>query len=386
MSQEPSFPTANPAVRVWLYAVAALVFAMVMVGGATRLTESGLSITEWKPLTGALPPLGEAAWQVEFEKYKLIPQYAQMNTGMTLAEFKTIFWWEWTHRFLGRFVGLAYLLPFLCFLWRGWVAPEWRLRLWGIFGLGALQGAVGWWMVASGLTDRINVAPLRLAFHLTLAAVIYAALIWAADRMGQGTYPSLRGGEADEAIQGPQRKDWIASSSARNDAVGRTATLALLVLILVQIYLGALVAGLRAGYVYNTWPLIDGALIPDTARLWFESPWWRNLFDNTLTVQFVHRMMAYVLLAAAAWHAVDTRRAAPGSADAGRAAVLFAAIVVQAVLGILTLVYVMPIGLALAHQAMAMVVLALATIHAARTGSGFSRSREHLTRTAAAAP
>jgi cytochrome c oxidase assembly protein subunit 15 len=378
MSQETSVPTANPAVRVWLYAVAALVFAMVMVGGATRLTESGLSITEWKPLTGALPPLDEAAWRVEFEKYKLIPQYAQMNAGMTLIEFKTIFWWEWTHRFLGRFVGLAYLLPFLFFLWRGWVAPEWRLRLWGIFGLGALQGAVGWWMVASGLTDRINVAPLRLAFHLTLAAVIYAALIWVADRMGQGAYPSLRG-----AHRAGRRPDPV----ARNDGRGsRPATLALLVLILVQIYLGALVAGLRAGYVYNTWPLIDGAFIPDAARLWFESPWWRNLFDNTLTVQFAHRMMAYLLFAAAAWHALDTRRTAPGSADAGRAAVLFAAIVVQAVLGILTLVHVMPIGLALAHQAMAMVVLALATIHVARTGLGFSRSRGRLTRTAAAAP
>jgi cytochrome c oxidase assembly protein subunit 15 len=347
MSQETFIPTINPAVRIWLYAVAALVFAMVMVGGATRLTESGLSITEWKPLTGALPPLDEAAWQAEFEKYKLIPQYAQMNAGMTLIEFKTIFWWEWTHRFLGRFVGLAYLLPFLFFLWRRWVTPEWRLRLWGIFALGALQGAVGWWMVASGLTERINVAPVRLAFHLTLAAVIYVALIHTAERMRQ------------------QRKRYPPSPSARN-AVGRSAAIALLVLIIVQIYLGALVAGLRAGYAYNTWPLIDGAFIPDAARLWFETPWWRNLFDNTLTVQFLHRMTAYLLLAASAWHAFEMRRAVPGSAEAGRASVLFAVVVVQAVLGILTLVHVMPIGLALAHQAMAMVVLALATIHTAR--------------------
>jgi cytochrome c oxidase assembly protein subunit 15 len=358
MSQETSVQSANRAVRVWLYAVAALVFAMVMVGGATRLTESGLSITEWKPLTGALPPLSETAWQAEFEKYKLIPQYTQMNAGMTLAEFKTIFWWEWTHRFLGRLIGLAYLLPFLYFLWRGWVESEWRLRLWGIFALGALQGAVGWWMVASGLTERINVAPVRLAFHLTLAAVIYVALILTAQRMGQGLAPaSLRG-----AHRAGRRPDPL----ARNDGAARPAALALLVLILVQIYLGALVAGSRAGYAYNTWPLIDGAFIPEAARLWFETPWWKNLFDNTLTVQFMHRMAAYLLLAAVAWHAVATRRAAPGSAGAGRAALLLAALAVQAVLGILTLVYVMPIGLALVHQAMAMVVLALATVHVAR--------------------
>jgi heme a synthase len=227
-------------------------------------------------------------------------------------------------------------------------------------------------MVASGLVDRINVAPLRLAFHLTLAAVIYAALIWAADRIGQGgaaSRASLRGGEADEAIQGRQgRKDWIASLSARNDGRIRAGAVTLFVLVLVQIYLGALVAGLRAGYAYNTWPLIDGALVPDAARLWFETPWWRNLFDNALTVQFVHRMTAYGLVIVAVAHAVDCRRAAPRSAEAGRASLLCAALLVQAMLGVLTLVHVVPIGVALAHQAMAMVVLALATVHVARLG------------------
>jgi cytochrome c oxidase assembly protein subunit 15 len=406
MSQETSALTRNRAVRVWLSAVAALVFAMVMVGGATRLTESGLSITEWKPLTGAVPPLSDAAWQAEFEKYKLIPQYVQMNAGMTLAEFKAIFWWEWAHRFLGRFIGLAYLLPFLFFLWRGFIGSEWRLRLWGIFALGALQGAVGWWMVASGLVERINVAPLRLAFHLTLAAVIYAALIWAADRMGQGVSrpssrvrhrpqadphgmkPSSRGGEADEAIPGPRGKDRIASPSARNDGRGRAGAVTLLVLVIVQIYLGALVAGLRAGYVYNTWPLIDGAFVPDAARLWFETPWWKNLFENTLTVQFLHRTAAYLVLAVAAVHAFGLRRAAQGSAEARRAVMLVAAIVVQAGLGILTLVHVMPMSLALAHQAMAMVVLGLATIHVARAGrlGSYSNARQNPSRAAEAVP
>jgi heme a synthase len=370
--ERTSHPFEMRAVRLWLYAVAALVFVMVLVGGATRLTESGLSITEWKPVTGAIPPLSEADWQAEFAKYRTIPQYAQMNAGMTLVAFKTIFWWEWTHRFLGRLVGIAYLLPFLIFLWRGWIAPEWRPRLWGIFGLGALQGAVGWWMVASGLVDRINVAPLRLAFHLTLAAVIYAALIFTADRMGQGAATSsasraspasLRGGEADEAIQERHGKKSGLLRSARNDGTGRTFAVVLLVLVLAQIYLGALVAGLRAGYVYNTWPLIDGALVPAAGRLWFETPWWANLFDNALTVQFMHRLTAYGLVVAAAAHAYMAR----GRAGGRSAAMLFVAVLVQATLGILTLVHVVPIGLALAHQAMAMAVLALATLHMGQT-------------------
>ena len=174
--------TQRRAVYTWLMAVAALIFAMVLVGGATRLTESGLSITEWQPVTGTIPPLSAAAWQAEFDKYKTIPQYQQMNRGMSLAEFKTIFWWEWAHRLLGRLIGAAFLLPFLWFLARGWIEPGLRGRLWAIFGLGAVQGAVGWWMVASGLTERVSVSQYRLAFHLTLACTIYVALAWTADR------------------------------------------------------------------------------------------------------------------------------------------------------------------------------------------------------------
>src|SRR3984957_19684986 len=165
------------AIRLWLYAVAALVLAMVLVGGATRLTESGLSITEWRPGLGALPPLGEGQWQSEFEKYQAVPQYRALNQGMSLEAFKTIYWWEWAHRLIGRVIGVAFLLPFLWFLWRGWVGPRLRGRLWFIFGLGALQGAVGWWVVASGTADRIEVSQYRLATHLVLACVIYVALI-----------------------------------------------------------------------------------------------------------------------------------------------------------------------------------------------------------------
>src|SRR5215813_3659475 len=171
------------ALRLWLIAVAALIFAMVLVGGATRLTESGLSIVEWKPFTGTIPPLSEGAWQAEFEKYQTIPQYQQVNRGMTLDEFKLIYWWEWAHRVLGRLIGAAFLLPFLWFLWKGRVEPALRGWLWAIFGLGALQGAVGWWMVASGLAERVNVSPYRLAFHLTLACAILAFIVWTIQRL-----------------------------------------------------------------------------------------------------------------------------------------------------------------------------------------------------------
>src|SRR5205814_2829508 len=171
------------AIGLWLYAVAALIFATVLVGGATRLTESGLSIVEWKPVTGTLPPLSEAAWQAEFDKYKTIPQFAHLNSAMTLHEFKTIFWWEWAHRLMGRLIGAAFLLPFLWFLAKGWVEPGLRWRLWAIFGLGALQGAVGWWMVASGLADRVEVSQYRLATHLILACGIFAAIVWTAGRL-----------------------------------------------------------------------------------------------------------------------------------------------------------------------------------------------------------
>src|SRR4249920_1135819 len=171
------------AVKWWLLVVAVLIAIMVLVGGATRLTESGLSIVEWKPVTGALPPLNQEQWTEAFEAYKTIPQYRQLNVGMDLAEFKTIFWWEWSHRLLGRVIGAVYLLPFLYFLWRGALGAELKRRLWMIFALGALQGAVGWWMVASGLTQRTEVSQYRLATHLVLALIIFASIIWTLRRL-----------------------------------------------------------------------------------------------------------------------------------------------------------------------------------------------------------
>jgi heme a synthase len=325
----------------WLIAVAALIAVMVLVGGATRLTESGLSIVEWKPVSGTLPPLSQEQWIQAFDAYKTIPQYRQLNAGMNLEEFKTIYWWEWSHRLLGRVIGVAYLLPFLWFLWRGFLGVELRRRLWLIFGLGALQGAVGWWMVASGLSQRVEVSQYRLATHLVLALLIFAGIVWTLRRL---------------------RARAPLAASARL----KITSVVLLVLTFVQLYLGALVAGLRAGKIYNTWPEIDGAFIPSAVRLFFETPWWRNLFDNTLTVQFEHRMVAYALFVTALLHAVDAVRSrSAGSAIRG-AVWLACAVTLQATLGILTLINQVPMDLALAHQAVAIAVLTLAVVQVER--------------------
>jgi cytochrome c oxidase assembly protein subunit 15 len=329
------------AVRFWLLAVAGLIAGMVLVGGATRLTESGLSIVEWKPLTGAVPPLTEEAWTKAFEAYQTIPQYRELNRGMSLGEFKAIFWWEWSHRLLGRVIGVAYLLPFLWFLARGWLPSDLKRRLWAIFGLGAVQGAVGWWMVASGLSERVEVSHYRLATHLILALGIFAAIVW--------TLRRLR----------PAR-------SRRAPARLLLTSVVMLVLVFVQIYFGALVAGLRAGRVYNTWPLIDGALVPTAARLFFEQPWWRNVFDNMLTVQFSHRMLAYAIWIVAVLHAIDAASARAGRAVTTGALWLASAVTLQATLGVLTLLQMVPIGLALAHQGVAIVVLTLALLQTER--------------------
>ena len=328
------------AVRWWLVTVVVLIAIMALVGAATRLTESGLSIVEWKPVTGVLPPLNQEQWNQAFEAYKAIPQYRELNAGMTLGEFKTIFWWEWTHRLLGRVIGIAFLVPFLWFLWRGALSAELRFRLWLIFGLGALQGVVGWWMVASGLSERVEVSHYRLATHLMLALLIFSAIVWTLRRLAGGPQSVV---------------------SARL----RVTSVALLLLTFVQIYLGALLAGLRAGRVYNTWPEIDGAYIPSLARLFFDQPWWRNLFDNTLTVQFEHRMVAYTLFALAILHAIDAVRSRAEAAVNG-ALWLAAAVTLQAVLGIATLLNQVPLALGLAHQAAAMTVMTLAILQAER--------------------
>lgn len=339
----PVVPDRLAAVRRWLWAVIGLVFVMVLVGGATRLTGSGLSITEWRPVTGAIPPLTDAAWALEFEKYRQISQYQLVNKGMSLGEFQFIYWWEWGHRQLGRFIGLVYLAGFL------WAVASrrvgWRTGL-ILFGMGlllALQATIGWIMVASGLREGMTaVAPVKLTLHLTFACLFLASLVAMVTWLTPRRRPELPLGGL---------RPWAAL---------------LLVLVFVQIALGGLVAGAKAGLSFNTWPLMDGGLAPSLATLFAVSPWLENFIDNIALVQFNHRMMAYALLAFVIWHAVLLRGRAPGSPAARRATALAGLVTAQAILGVVTLVLVVPLWAGLAHQGLAMVVLAMATVHLVR--------------------
>jgi|KBSSwiStaDraftv2_1062776.scaffolds.fasta_scaffold03086_10 cytochrome c oxidase assembly protein subunit 15 len=331
---------ATTAVRAWLFAVAALIFLMVSLGGATRLTGSGLSITEWQPIMGAVPPLSEAAWQEALAKYKQIPQYELVNPGMSLAAFKLIFWWEWTHRFLGRLIGVVFLVPFLWFLAMGQLARPLMWRLAGIFALGGLQGFIGWYMVSSGLAERVSVSQYRLALHMTLAVLIFGAVLWVALSLG----PNSRRERTAEPF------GWRRAEAASIAA-----------LVLLQVVAGAFVAGLKAGSGWNTWPLMDGALVPQ--GLGALSPWWENLFENALTVQFNHRLLAYAIAAAVAWHLWSLLGSTPDGPMRTSSLVLAGTVLAQIVLGVWTLLAHVPIPLALLHQAGAVAVLAAALWH-----------------------
>jgi cytochrome c oxidase assembly protein subunit 15 len=304
------------AVQLWLYGVAVLILAMVIVGGATRLTDSGLSITEWKPLLGAIPPLSEADWQEAFHKYQQIPEYKLVNRGMSLAEFKTIYWWEWAHRFLGRFIGVAFFVPFLAFWLLGAIPRGLLPRLAGIFLLGGLQGALGWYMVMSGLSERTDVSQYRLTAHLSLAVLIFGAVLWTAFSLGRS------------------------EGHGRGESRASTRT--------------------GAGLSHNTWPLMDGAIIPD--GLGAMQPWWRNAFENVMAVQFNHRMMGYAVALIALVQAMLAWRSPVGGVRA-TALLALAAVVVQIALGIGALLTQLQIHVALAHQAGAVVVFGLALRH-----------------------
>ena len=332
-----SHPDRMRPVRRWLYVIAALVALMVALGGATRLTGSGLSITEWKPVTGIVPPLSESDWQAEFEKYKSIPQYRQINRGMSVSEFKFIYWWEWSHRAVGRLIGLVFLAPLFWFSSRGLIDRALGWKLAGLFALGGLQGAAGWWMVASGLAERTDVSQYRLAVHLTLASLIFAAAVAVAGSLV------------------PRDKERAAPARVRHGAGG------ILLLVLAQIFLGALVAKTNAGLTFNTWPLINGNFVPPAASLFAMDPWWKNFFENVLTVQFDHRVAAYLLFAFAAFHAFDAERETRPVALG--ASILFALVTAQTMLGVLTLLWAAPFALALLHQLGAIAVLATAAVH-----------------------
>ena len=325
------------AVAVWLLAVAALVLAMVVVGGSTRLTGSGLSITQWKPVRGVIPPLSAADWQAEFDRYKTIPQYRLINSGMTLAQFKGIYWWEWAHRLLGRLVGAAFLMPFLWFAARREIPQRLLVRLGGLFILGGLQGLVGWWMVESGLEARVSVAPERLAIHLGLALLLFCALVWT----------GLEAWSGQARPRGEQRDGW------------RPVSILFAAAVFLQCLLGALVAGNQAGLIDNDWPLMNGWFFPPD---YAGGSFWATLAHSRPAVQFNHRMIAYAVVVAGVGVAGAglNSRVLMGQSRALALGVGVVAIA-QACLGVATLVLAVPLPLAMLHQAGAVLLLALAT-------------------------
>jgi cytochrome c oxidase assembly protein subunit 15 len=318
-----------------------LVFLMVMVGGITRLTHSGLSIVEWQPVAGVLPPMNDTQWQELFAKYQKTPEYQQRNHDMDVAGFKKIFWWEYVHRLMGRLIGLAFLLPFLWLLGKRRLDDDVAWKLGGIFLLGGLQGGLGWFMVQSGLVEAPRVSSLRLAAHLGLALLIYAAMLWVAlDLVRRDRLPNTDG--------------------LRGRAGGMVA------LVFLQILSGALVAGIKGGYAYNTWPLMDGHFVPPDISLLV--PWWTNLAYNIATVQFAHRILAFAvaLMAIGLW--LDVRRDLPNPRARFWSNVLVAAVALQFALGVVTLLLRVPVNLGVLHQAGAVAVFSVALLvrHALR--------------------
>jgi cytochrome c oxidase assembly protein subunit 15 len=329
MFSRPAQPHPRPGVlAAWLLTVAFLIFVMVVIGGITRLTESGLSMVRWEPISGAIPPLNEADWQREFDHYRATPQYQVNNSGMTLEDFKTIFFWEYVHRLLGRLIGLAFALPLLRFWWRRAIPPGYGWKLTGLLALGGLQGAIGWWMVASGLIDRPEVSHIRLAVHLLTAFAIFGALVWVALDLRR-----LRRDPAARPAKMPLLAIWA------------------LCILFVQFLFGAYVAGLEAGYAFNTWPQMGEEWFPAEAPML--EPALRNLADNPVVVQFVHRWLAFVAAAFALWLAAR----AWSRGLRLEAAALAGAVTAQVLLGILTLLSGVQIDIAVAHQGMAVLLL-----------------------------
>ena len=316
-----------------------MIFLIVVIGGITRLTESGLSMTEWQPVTGVLPPFGEAQWAAEFEKYKAIPQYRAIHADMTLGQFKYIFFWEYLHRLWGRLIGVVFAVPFAYFLVRGRISRRLAPRLGLLFVLGGLQGALGWYMVESGLSERIEVSQYRLAAHLAAAALIYVAMLWVALDL---VWP-----ERESASDARQKR--------LRCGIGVVAAFVSLTLVA-----GAFVAGLRAGYIYNTFPLMGDQLVPaEYATL---SPFWRNWFENAAAVQFDHRLLAEITVGEVAGLWLMSLRLSLGPRARAAMNGLFAVALLQLALGISTLLLVVPLPLAVAHQAGAMLLLTAAVV------------------------
>jgi cytochrome c oxidase assembly protein subunit 15 len=338
----PDRPAPGRAVATWLLLCALAVTAMVVVGGVTRLTHSGLSMVEWQPLVGTIPPLSEADWQTVFEKYRQTPEYKLVNKGMSLGEFKGIFWWEYFHRLLGRTIGIVFLVPLVWFWLRGRIDARLGWKLAGVFVLGGLQGAMGWYMVASGLVDEPRVSHLRLTAHLGLAFLILGAMLWIAFDL---LYP-------------------------RREAHGRGLARfagAIAGLVFLQVLAGGLVAGIRAGKAYNTFPLMNGHLVPPETFLL--EPWWLNFFNNMATVQLDHRLLAWLLLLLVPWLWWRVRQSEASTRARIASHLLLATLLAQFALGVWTLLAAVPVSLAAAHQGVATLVFAAAlfTLHALRT-------------------
>ncbi|WP_199259343.1 heme A synthase [Paracoccus binzhouensis] len=329
---------ARGAIRIWLIVLFVMVAAMIALGGATRLTGSGLSITEWKPVTGAIPPMDAATWQAEFDKYRQIPQFQLVNSDMDLASFKRIYWWEWSHRLLGRLVGLVWAAGFVFFLATRRIPAGWTPRLLVLGLLGGAQGAIGWWMVHSGLSgEMVRVASYRLAVHLGLAFAILGCIAWYVLQLSRSEAALLRARRAGEARL-------------------FSMTTGLMHLAFLQILLGALVAGIDAGRMYTGWPTMGGEWIP--AEIWDAALGWRNVFENPALVQFIHRMTGYLLAGFAVVVFLRARRS-PHPVTRGAYGAMLAALAVQVFLGIMNVIHASPLPLALAHQVMAVALFTL---------------------------
>ena len=359
---DPARGAWNRRIAAWLIACCALVFAMVVLGGATRLTRSGLSIVEWQPIVGTIPPLTTADWVELFQKYRQTPEYQRVNPGMDLEGFKGIFWLEYFHRLLGRLIGVVFFLPLLYFLWRRALAPPLALKLGGIFLLGAAQGALGWYMVQSGLVDDPRVSHYRLTAHLALAFAIYAAMLWIAlDLLKPAAAPQ----SVDPRARRVRRLAWTAT-----------------VLVVAMVVTGGFVAGIRAGSAYNTFPLMNGHWVPP--EILMIEPWYLNFFNNMATVQFDHRAGAWLLAVAVPWLWYEAGRAELSREVRLLTHLLLATLAVQIALGIATLLLAVPVALGTAHQAGALAVftVALALNHALRVEGSMLRDRSR----SAAAP
>jgi heme a synthase len=321
-------------VRAWLWTGAGLTFLILIVGGITRLTQSGLSIVDWNPIMGAVPPLNEAQWMEAFDRYRQFPEYQKLRQGMTLDEFRFIFFWEYLHRQIARLIGLVFLLPFLFFLARGYFNRPLLRRSLLLFALGGLQGALGWYMVSSGLIDRPHVSQFRLGIHLSIAFAIFAGCVWTA---------------LDLRVRAPRR-------TSPTDALHwlRRALVAIGLLFAVQVFWGALVAGLKAGHYFNTFPLMNGRWLPPN-MLGLE-PALLNFVENPFTVQWMHRVLGTVLLLASLALFAVARRRLTDPPQRLYNLLLFGLVLAQFGLGVLTLLYAVPISLGVAHQAMAMVI------------------------------